>query len=321
MTNLLDQIDFSDLDNNVHSMVLGGYAAQVPGRVAHIDADFIAYQVACETRDELDGLKPRRTLAQMKEQVRSIADYQTKLVGAESYVLYITPPASTKGGRSDTAVAKEYQGNRKGRVKPEHLDTIRAYMGESLPSNISLNQEADDALCQAMYKAMEEGNPDLHVLCSKDKDLNMAPGYYWDYNEQLVLNCEDTFGWIGLDRSKKSPKVVGRGTKFFWAQLLMGDAADNILGLPSYHENGRDHKCGPVTAYNFLKDAKSNIECYDIVRDLYKGSKHEWINWRTGSKTTCYHSLYGDANSLWLLRYPGDSVDAFLRETLEEKEK
>ena len=35
------------------------YPSPVPGRVAHIDADFMCYQVSAETRDELDGIKSR----------------------------------------------------------------------------------------------------------------------------------------------------------------------------------------------------------------------------------------------------------------------
>lgn len=257
----------------------------------------------------------------MQEQVVSIAEYQTRLVGAESYVLYITPPASTKGGRGDTAVSKEYQGNRKSRIKPEYLDAIRAYMGESLPCKVALDREADDLLCQAMYWARDNDCPELHILCSRDKDLNMAPGYYWDYrDEQLMALDGETFGYIELDRSKKSPKIVGRGTKFFWAQCLMGDAADNILGLPSFFKDDKDHKCGAVTTYKLLEDANSDKTCYNIIRDLYKESRHEWIHWKDNRRTNWGTNLYGDMRSLWMLRYPDDSIDTFLREVLQQED-
>lgn len=311
--------ELTSLDLSAYTEDLSSFAAQVSGRVAHIDADFTAYQVACETRDELDGLKPRRTFEEMQQQVVSIVEYQTRLVGAESYVLYITPPASTKGGRADTAVTKEYQGNRKNRVKPEHLDNIRAFMGEALPSKVALDREADDLLCQAMYEAIEEGCPELHVLCSRDKDLNMVPGYYWDYQDEQVMALDgDTFGYIELDRSKKSPKVTGRGTKFFWVQCLMGDGADNIAGLPSYHLDGKNHKCGAVTTYKLLEDAESDLECYNIVRDLYKESKHEWTNYRDNKPTTWGTALYGDMVSLWMCRSSNDSINNFLSEVLQQ---
>ena len=42
----------------------------------------------------------------------------------------------------------------------------------------------------------------------------------------------DRFGWIGEDFTPSLKlKVSGHGTKFFWAQMLMGDSADNVRGL------------------------------------------------------------------------------------------
>lgn len=294
------------------------YPEVVEGRVANIDADFIAYQVACETRDELDGLAPRRSLDQMKEQVRSLAKHQQRLVGATSYVLFITPPASTKGGRDAVAITKPYQGNRKDKAKPEHLDAIRGYMGEELPSNVSLDQEADDALAQANYAAIKAGTPELTILCSKDKDLKMVPGYYYDYDAEEVKSCLDYFGYIEIDRSKSTAKVVGRGTKFFWAQCLMGDTADNIAGLPKAWVDGKPKAVGPIAAYKFLEDCKTDAECYDVVRELYRSSKHEWINWRTQEPCSWGEALYGDMQLLWMRRTKEDRVGDFLKEVLDD---
>ena len=289
------------------------YPKPVEGRVANIDADFLAYQVACETRKELDGLAPRRDLETMKAQVRSLATHYQKLAGATSYVLFITPSGSNKGGRAAYAVSKEYQANRSGRsTPPEHLSAIRGYMGEELPSSVSLEQEADDALAQANYRAIAAGTPELSVLMSKDKDLWMVPGYYYDFAAEAVEYEESTFGWIGVDRSKSSPKVVGRGTKYFWAQCIMGDAADNICGLP---------KWGAVKAADILADASTDIECYDIVRELYQSSPHKWTNWKTGEPCSWGEALYGDMHLLWMRRTIDDRVDDFLKEVLATQEE
>jgi len=302
------------------------YPTPVKGRVANIDADFIAYQVACETRDELDGIKPRRTLEDMKKQVKSIALHHQRTVGATEYVLFITPPGSTKGGRADYAVTKPYQGNRAEKTPPEHLDTIRAYMGEELPSVVSLDQEADDALAQANYLAIQAGTPELSVLVSQDKDLNMVPGYYYDFINKEVSSLDNSFGWIELYRPDKKPgaktkpaaKIIGRGTKYFWAQTLMGDTADNIAGLPSTFEDNKVKKVGTVAAFNYLADCTSDLECYDVVRKLYRQSKHEWVAWDTQQPVTWAQALYGDMHLLWMRRSPEDRVDAFLLEVLSE---
>lgn len=298
----------------------------VKGRVANIDADFIAYQVACETKDELDGIKPRRTLEQMKQQVLNKAKYQMRLCGATSYVLFITPSASDKGGRNSQAVTKPYQANRSGRDKPEHLDAIRAYMGEDCISNISLYQEADDALAQANYTAIAEGTPELSVLCSMDKDLKMVPGYYFDYDDGVVKSIDDLFGYVEMyqpeqkatAKNKPAKKIRGRGTKFFWAQTLMGDTVDNIAGLPSYEQGGKTKKLGPAAAVKLLEGCDTDLQCFDRVRELYAGSKHEWVHWETQQPTTWGAALLGDMQLLWMRRTVEDRVSDFIIETLDE---
>jgi hypothetical protein len=275
--------------------------------------------VACETRDELDGIKPRRTLDQMKKQVISIAQHQMRLCGATRYVLFVTPPGSTKGGRNDYAVTRPYQANRSGKAAPEHLDAVRHYMGNDCQGDVSLYQEADDALAQSNYKAREAGTPELAVLCSKDKDLKMVPGYYYDYDAEEVRHLDNTFGYIEVDRSKSAAKVVGRGTKFFWTQCLMGDTADNIAGLPSAFINGKDKKIGPMAAFKLIDPCKTDLECYDVVRELFRNSRNEWVHWETQQPSTWAKALYGDMHLLWMRRTEDDRVDDFLREVIAEE--
>ncbi len=289
----------------------------VTGRVAHIDADFMAYIAAADRKDELDGLKPMRTLDAKKQQVISMLIMQMRQVGATAYVAHITPPGSNKGGREDKAITKPYQANRTDRTKPADLDTIRAFIGEELPSIVHLNQEADDGMTQANYAACQAGTPELSVIVSKDKDLRMAPGLLWDFDEEvLVDNSEDTFGSIWIDRSKSSPKVLGWGTKFFWAQCLMGDPADNISGLPKYtrKKDGKSMLCGGVTAYNLLEDCTTDLECFSRVKELYEGSQYEWINWRTQEPCTWADALIGDMETLWMKRVVGESPLDWLQE-------
>jgi hypothetical protein len=40
------------------------------------------------------------------------------------------------------------------------------------------------------------------------------------------------YGSCWLDESTSTKKILGWGTSFFWHQLLVGDGADNIPGLP-----------------------------------------------------------------------------------------
>lgn len=227
--NLLEELANGSLSDQTG---LASYPATVLNRVAHIDGDFIAYQVSAESKAELDPLDPtpRKSFEDMKHNAQRAADHLRRLSGAERYVLHLTPTGSTKGGRAASAIQKPYQGNRAGKEKPEFLDKIRAFMVHDLGGTAHLDQEADDGLAQSLYQA---DDPYLAVVVSKDKDLRMVEGLHCDpVTGEFFLVEKGDFGYIAIDDTKSTKKLVGYGPKFFWAQLLMGDAADNVAGVP-----------------------------------------------------------------------------------------
>lgn len=235
------------------------YPKPVQGRVVHIDADFMAYQVAAESKEELSGEKPRKSLDDMFHNARVAAEHIMRLAGATSYVCHTTPSGSDKGGRPSQAVQQEYQANRAGREKPEFLDDVRRFIGRELNGRPHLDQEADDGMAQALYEA-EDRN--LVVIASKDKDLRMVPGLHLDTWTGEIHDAEpDSYGSIWIDDSKSAKKLVGLGPAFFWAQVLMGDSADHIKGLPAIpgHHVAR---ITPTKAYN---DAVHAIEVLGTV--------------------------------------------------------
>ena len=66
------------------------------------------------------------------------------------------------------------------------------------------------------------------------------------------------------------------GLKWFWLQMLQGDAADNIPGLEHYGTtNSRGEpglkRMGEKTAEKFLEDCSSSEEAYRVIRELYRG--------------------------------------------------
>jgi hypothetical protein len=245
----------------------------------------------------------------MKHNAHAAVDHIRRLAAAERAVLHVTT-AKTKGGRTEQAMLKPYQANRADRSnKPEWLDTLRDYLGrgagDTTGKMVGVNwtsQEADDGMAQAHYQ-----DPENTIICSADKDLLMVPGWKLDMYNNKIRHEKDAFGWIDLDRSKSSAKVVGGGTKFFWAQCLMGDQADNISGVPevpgsmwqqyagtaSYRDTygqwiasaspevagklreklekmrAKTKKCGPVLTFALLEDANNDRECFEIVRSCY----------------------------------------------------
>jgi hypothetical protein len=280
---------------------------RVATKIAHIDGDFISYQIAADTKDETEGRRPLRTLEYKMEQIQDIAMEIMERAGAGKFVLHITPSGSTKGGRADQVVQKEYQANRADREKPEHLDQVRYAIGSGAwqygHGMVHLIREADDGMTMAAVNDI-----DNVIICSKDKDLRMAPGWHMDMDtDELVFVRPDEFGTIWLDDTKSSKKLVGWGPKFFWAQCLMGDTVDNIAGLPVmagcdverinkpelYRQNvqlkralkddpaqptiqrinsqwAKQGKVGAVAAFNVLKDIDNNKDAFNEVRTLFQ---------------------------------------------------
>ncbi len=287
------------------------YPPVVKGRVAHIDADFICYQIAAETKDELGGITDRRDFHYMTGQARDVLVHLTNLVGAECYNAHLTPSGSNKGGRYEQSITLPYQGNRIDKEKPENLDRLRGWIGKHLPATMHIDQEADDGMAQENYKAMavDKATIQTSIIVSRDKDLRMVPGLHWCFKTETIIPVLDRFGYIEIDESGSSKKLVGYGTKFFWAQLLMGDTADNIKGLPfmltrfwmddmgqstrawdkmwdnvskartasdkermaqSLFGAGNKLKpVGPIATVHILEHCKSNRDCYIQIKKLF----------------------------------------------------
>lgn len=164
----------------------------------------------------------------------------------------------------------------------------------------------------AQYTAIAQGQKELSVIATKDKDLCMVPGLQLNWDTGEITDTDDPFGWIILqemDNKSKTKKLRGRGWKYFWAQMLTGDTADNIQGLPKvcdpeYLTNGKPKPCGPVMAYDILSTVTCNKRAFRIVRDLYKsyGETIGFQNYRDGSPVPYGNVFKSEAQLLWMRR-------------------
>lgn len=316
------------------------YPTTVPGRVLQVDGDFICYFVTCH-EDE-----PWSTMVSSAEvQVETLR----LLAGAEKVKLHLTAHNSTKGGRGACAIQKEYQGNRRNKVKPKRLEEMRIHLRDSFGAAYWLDQEADDGMCQANWKAIQNGTPHLSVIASKDKDLTMCQGWHLDWDIGRLYYV-DGFGEVHVDRSKSSPKCVGSGYKFFWAQMLMGDTADNIQGIPkipgkvlnkikptkaitnAYNVLNSDASaaaktraqatldkrapglCGPVVTAQLLEQINDNATALRLVTELYRwyGENVGFTHYESGEPVAWPKVFWSEANMLWMRQYrtqPGQELD------------
>jgi len=275
----------------------------VPGRVVQVDADFLAYQVSFD--EEI-------SVSEMKSNCDSMIERLRLVSGAEKVNLHLTPKGSNKGGRYEQAIQKKYQDNRKNKVAPKFLHVIREWMHKERDAILHMNCEADDGMAIEQYKALSEGNGNLSIIASKDKDLCMIPGLQLDWDTNEISDTETDFGYIDLvvmGNKSKTKKIKGRGWKFFWAQMLMGDTADNIQGLPKvclpkFCPTGKPKACGPVITYDILRGIDCNKQAFQIVKDLYKacGDKVGYKDYRDNKPVSFGHVFKSEAQLLWMRR-------------------
>lgn len=140
--------------------------------------------------------------------------------------------------RNAIATRATYKGNREGVAKPKHFTAIRNHMVSAWGAEVSAGEEADDLM--AIDATKHPGS----IICTIDKDLLQVPGKHYNFvtkEEQVV-----------------SPK---EGSLNFFAQVLSGDATDNVPGVAGI---------GPVKARKILEGAKNPRECWIRILDVYK---------------------------------------------------
>lgn len=226
----------------------------VPGRVLHIDGDMIAYWA---------GGNDDTTIETSRNVAANKIDTMREYAGAERVIVHLTAASSTKGDRFLISTVKPYQGQRKSGRKPKNWAYLRewleTYTGPAFRVKNWATREADDGLAFFAYYDGAEC-----VMCTKDKDMRMLPGLHMDW---------DTMALTFVPRGAYSVVSGGLqyGHKWFWLQMLQGDTADNIPGLPYYvDEKGSKKQCGPATAEKFLADTTSNVDAFVTVRTLYE---------------------------------------------------
>ena len=258
----------------------------VPGRTLILDADFLCYQAAATVKK----------LATAITRFQTLVETERFITGADSVRIHITPRGCTKCRRYDYPTAKPYQGNRENKAKPPLLEPLRdAIQNHRWPEYFDVlawkDREADDGM---MMDAFRLG--DAAVTRSDDKDLRITPGPYWEAKLGKLDVIPDRFGWIKDDYTEGGQmKVVGHGTKFFWAQMLMGDTADNVRGIQTLEGK----LCGPAGALAYLLPFKDEGQAANAILQAYADIQQDPL---------------AEAQCLWLRRSLEDCAYQYLTE-------
>lgn len=224
----------------------GVFPAVEPGLVLHYDGDYAAYY--CAGNDDTEPGRARRNAMDRIETTRS-------RTGAESVVVHLSASGCSKANRYLIATVKAYQGQRTGR-KPRNWqylrDVLEHYEGPKFRPKVWVTREADDgmAYCSKLKRV---------AISTRDKDMRMLPGLHINWMTfELTEVPRDAFDVIGTDG-------LQYGLKWFYLQLLQGDAADNIPGLPKL----LGKQCGEATAGRYLANLSSMDAAYDAVQTAY----------------------------------------------------
>lgn len=201
---------------------------------ALIDADIVSY--SCAAYNEEWGWDACR------QDIDNLMRRILETTGADSYAAYITGSNNFR-----YTVNPEYKSNRKGKPDPIYRADANAYLVTEYGATVTDGYEADDALGIA---ATELGTG--AIICSIDKDLLTIPGdhYNWRKNEFTHITPVD-------------------GLRRLYMQSLIGDTADNIIGVRGI---------GPVKAKNLLGNVDHEIDMYEICQAMYNDDQRFLMN-------------------------------------------
>lgn len=244
-------MEFDDLIDRVAAASLppapSATVAPVPGLVAHIDGDALAYHAAGP--DHMPA-------GQCRSNIRRRVQRLQKLTGATLVVMHLTAPASHKGHRYLIAETRPYQGQRKSGRKPRNWQAARDYMtthdGSEFVLKTWTEREADDGIAYCTHETY--GRKGLQVIHADDKDMRMFGGLHLNWRTwHLTAVPHDAYEVWGDDG-------LLYGHKWFWLQLITGDTADNIPGLPNQ---------GEKAGYQALAGTTCDADAYAAVAALY----------------------------------------------------
>lgn len=282
----------------------------VSGRTLILDGDGFAYQASSTVKKLSTALTRYQTLIETER----------FLTGAETVRVHLTPRGCTKCHRADYPTVLPYQGKRSSRDKPPLLEPLRQAIAqhpwdEHWSVFSWFDREADDGMVMDSLAYGDRG-----IILSPDKDLRLAPGPYWEIEEGRLDVITDRFGWIKTKQMTSSMKIIGHGTKFFWAQMLMGDSVDNVKGIRTY----KGATCGPAGAWTVLRDVKDESEAANVVLRAYAQIQQDPLAeaqclWLRRSIQDCAYTYLCELNLDTDLRAWLDALHAYHQEVLAIK--
>lgn len=231
--------------------------------IALIDMDLVVFRSAASAEQDPFGIAVYRA--------EELLDNILTKVGATEYKAYISSDTNFR-----KSIYPEYKANRSA-VKPIHLLALKDYALNKMGAVVCPEGlEADDMLGIDQDKLGDHTT----TICTLDKDLLQIPGLHFSWEISGA-------GWSRPDTWIEQSEL--EGYRLFYQQAIKGDPTDNIKGI-----KGK----GKVFAEKALKDCTSELEMFNVVRDLYSNDDEFKMN----------------AGCVWILRDHGMTFEEKFKE-------
>jgi len=198
-----------------------------------VDADIVAYRCSASANNET----VEEALKNVDDLMEYILQRTVSFPTSSSFKCYLSGESNF---RKEVAKTHKYKGNRTGE-KPIHLPAVRDYLVREYEAVVSVGCEADDLIAMEVMR----GDPETTVIASIDKDFQTVSCWMYNFTKDAWKYSTE---WDAL--------------KYFYEQMLTGDAVDNIKGL---------YRVGPVKAKKILEGAQTEQELYEKVLKAYDG--------------------------------------------------
>lgn len=208
---------------------------------------------------EIVDVQSAEPIAHVLSTVKKMISHPMELLGAKHFKGYIGGKAKPLW-RLENSHLLEYKGDRKDSLPPVYKDDIIKYLKNVWGAEVIENGfEVDDWVVMEAYKSPEDS-----VVISFDKDSLGCPILVYNPDRQgMGIVDGRCFGETFWD-SKRS-EFDGHGRKFFYTQVVFGDPVDN------YKANSASEVLwGKKSAYESLKDAETDRECFQVIKDVFQ---------------------------------------------------
>lgn len=167
----------------------------------------------------------------------------------------------------------DYKANRKDVVRPVHLAALREHLITTHHAVVGIAEEADDLLGIKQRDCFDVDQPSIIVTI--DKDLLQVPGLHYNF-VRGEYNDVDEAG----------------GQYYFYKQILMGDATDNIPGCRGIGDKKSDKILSPYIG-NELELYRAVFECYKEQNNKLSSDEVEKLILKSG-QLVCIRQRVGE---------------------------